>query len=207
MNKLKFIIACMTALTVTTAFSGCSDDSSSDTGTEVVYYDESSNSYVAPEDSEAAAKHNAVEQQGKINEKAVVAGCDITVNEVILLGERKPDERHVESSDLYAAEIEVKNNNAEPLEVAGMSDFQISIDGSDNILGFDPYTSAFAIKNYDDFELLDCTLEQGDSATGYITFAATTGWKEITISYIPLIENSNYDSIVYTLTPDMVETN
>ena len=207
MNKLKFIIACMAALTVTTAFSGCSDESSSDAGTEVVYYDESSNSYVAPQDSEAAAKHNAVEQQGKINEQAVVADCDVKVNEVILLGERKPDERYVESSDMYAVELEVKNNNAEPLEVSGIGDFQISIDGRDDIIGIDPYVSAYASKNFDDYEILDCILEPGDSATGHITFCATTGWKEITISYIPLIEDSNYDSIVYTLTPDMVETN
>ncbi|MBE6845133.1 MAG: DUF4352 domain-containing protein [Ruminococcus sp.] len=206
MKNLKYILSCLAAFAIAASFSGCSnDDSSSDNSGEVVYYDDSSNSYVAPEDSEAVARQNAVTAIGKINEPASAGECEIIAKDIVALGEREPNDVYNYSSDIFAVEVEVINNTTETVNISDISDFYISVDGGKETLAADPYVIAVAAKSIDNFVSLDGDVEPGKSISGYITFEAKTGWQEIVVSYMPLIENDNYDSVIYTITPDMVE--
>lgn len=206
MKNLKYIFSCLAALVIAASFSGCSnDDSSSDSSGEVVYYDDSSNSYVAPEDSEAVARKNAVTSIGKINEPASAGECEITAKNIIALGVRESNDVYDYSTDIFAVEVEVVNNTAETVNISDISDFYVSVDGGIETLAADPYIIAVATKSIDDFVSLSGDVEPGKSIKGYITFEAKSGWQEIVVSYMPLIENRNYDSVIYTITPDMVK--
>ncbi|MBQ8434799.1 MAG: DUF4352 domain-containing protein [Oscillospiraceae bacterium] len=204
MKNLKYILSCLAAFAIAASFSGCSnDDSSSDN--EVVYYDDSSNSYVAPEDSEAVARKNAVTSIGKVNEPASAGECEIVAKDIVALGQREPNDVYNYSSDIFAIEVEVINNTDETVNISDISDFYVSVDGGKETLAADSYTIAVAAKSIDNFITLGGDVEPGKSISGYITFEAKTGWKEIVVSYIPLIENDNYDSVIYTITPDMIK--
>lgn len=201
MKNLKYIIACMAALTITASFSGCSDDDSKNSsGSEVVYYDDN-NSYVEPGEAEAEAKANAVQIEGKLNEQVSVSVCELVVNDVTSIGVS-----HDDVSEMYAAKVSVTNNAKEAIDVSSIGDFTFVTDLSTEVFaGMDTYATSVAKKSIADFQLIDGQAEPGETVTGYITFTVEPNWNEMKISYTPRAEELNYDYVVYTITPDMVK--
>lgn len=204
MKNLKYIIAFMAALTITASFSGCSEDKDSSNSNEVVFYDESSNEYVAPEDVESAAKENAVTAAAEISKEIEVVGCSVTAKRIIPLGIRLKDDIYDYDADMYAVEIEFTNNTQETLRACAAEDFYISVDGSNEVIGMNLNADLTATKTIENYKTFDYEVAPGETVSGYVTFEAKTGWKEVKMSYIPLVENMNYDAVLYTITPDMI---
>ena len=203
MKKLKYIIAIMAAITITASFSGCDNDEKSDNSNNVVYYDEK-NEYVAPEDAEKKARENAVIETAELNQKAELSGRTLAAKKVVSLGVRPADAVYDYSADMLAIEIELTNNTEETLNISALNDFYISIDGAPEELGFSMQTTLAATKLIEDYQSFDFDVEPGQTVSGYVTLEAKTGWKEVKLSYTPLVEDMNFDAVVYTITPDMI---
>lgn len=208
MKNIKNIIALTAAVTMTAAFTvGCSDsDKNSSSGINVVYYDSSnSNSYATPKDANEEAKANAKNIEGNISEKTTLSGCEILVTKVVNIGERPADRLHGYDADMMVAKLEITNNNDDAVKVNSIGDFNISVDGSSEVIGLDLNTSIAAQQEVEDYKSFDCDIEPGGKAEGYINFEAKKGWKELIIRYTPHTAQKNYDSVSFKVTPDMVE--
>ena len=209
MKNIKNIIALIAAVTVTAAFTAGCSDSDKDSGTSginVVYYDSSnSNSYVTPQDEDSEAKANAKNIEGNISEKTTLSGCEITVTKVLNIGERPADSLHKYAADMMVAKLEITNNNEETISVNSIGDFNISVDGSNEVIGLDLNASVAAVQRVDDYQSFDCDIKPGEKAEGYINFEAKQDWKELVIRYTPHTSDKSYDSVSYKVTPDMVE--
>lgn len=203
MKKLKYIIAIMAAVTITASFGGCKNDKESGSDDNVVYYDEA-HKYVSPEDAEKAAREKAVTKPVEFNKQAELSGCTLTAKKVVPLGVRQADAVYDYSADMLAIEVELTNNTEETLNISALNDFYISIDGSPEEVGFSMQSVLAATDLIEDYQSFDFNVEAGQTVSGYITLEAKTGWKEIKLSYTPLIEDMNFDAVVYTITPDMV---
>ena len=205
MKKLKYVLCCFAALTIGMAFTGCSEESS-EKETEVIYYDDSSNVYEDPGKIDEIAKENAQTHQGNINEKISVDVCDITVSKGIYLGERPKDALHPYDADLLALKVEFTNNSDEELSVSSLGDFKILLDDADTDVSASLTAGSMAVKTIDDYVSFDFDgIASGETVSGYLTFEAEVGWEEIHIEYTPLSRNHNYDTVVYTVTQDMIE--
>ncbi|MGN0613980.1 MAG: DUF4352 domain-containing protein [Porcipelethomonas sp.] len=209
MKNTKYIIAVLSAVVISASFTGCSDtkDDSSESSSNIIYYNDS-NSYTDPQQDaidEANARANAVTVPGKINESASVGECVINARRAVSLGERRISAASDDMCEIITVELEVTNNTQETMHVSSLGDFSVSIDGANPIAGLDISACTVAAKTVDGFETFDFDIEPGNSASGYIAFSAASGWSNIEIKYTPLEDQGNYDSVVYTVTPDMVE--
>lgn len=202
MKKLKCLAIIIPLLTALSLFSGCSDKN--DNGS-VLYYDNNSNQYIAPDEKEQIARDNAQVVEGKMAEKATVGGFDVNLMKIVTVGKRMTDTVNESKSDLLAAEFEITNNNPETLKVSSMGDFEITIDGNKTVLGSDTYAAVSAAKTINDYAALDYSIETNQTVRGYICFAIDEGWKNIKITYIPQSNEISYDELYYNLTPDNVE--
>jgi len=203
MKNLKYIIAIMAAVTITASFGGCKNDEDSDTDNNVVYYDET-NKYVSPEDAEKVARENAVTEPVEFNQQAELSGCTLTAKKVVPLGVRPADAIYDYSADMLAIEVELTNNTEETLNISALNDFYVSVDDAPEELGHSMLTNLAATKIIEDYQAFDFDVEPGQTVSGYVTLEAKTGWKEVKLSYTPLVEDMNFDAVVYTITPDMV---
>ncbi len=208
MKNLKYILVALAAVTAMTSFVGCSDDKSktSDSKSDVVYYDNTENTYADPVEAEEHLKANAVISEGKMNEAVQVSGFSINVQEVDSLGIREPDGLRPFEAERIAVKLEITNNNSEAARISALRDIVINVDGTE-ISSIDQVISIYAANVIEGYSLLPNTLEAGQSASGYIAFEVTPEWKEMIISYDPITENNNYDAAEYKITPDMVKSN
>ena len=138
-----------------------------------------------------------------MNQEAEIVGCTAVAKQIIPLGSRKADVITQYDTDMYVVEIEFTNNTEEPVDINSMQDFEILVDGIE-VSGMDLNADLLAMKTIEGYQTLDFELAAGDTVTGYVAFSAKTGWKEIKMTYRPLIENMNYDALIYTITPDMI---
>lgn len=202
MKTLKYIIAVMAALTISASFVGCSGDEDSSSNN-VTFYDES-NEYVAPGEEKLKAMENAVTATAEMNQEAEIVGCTAVAKQVISLGSREADVITPYSTEMYAVEIEFTNNTEETIDINSMQDFEILVDGLE-VSGMDLNADLLAMKTIEGYKTLDFELAAGETTIGYVAFSAKTDWKEIKMTYRPLIENMNYDALIYTITPDMIQ--
>lgn len=202
MKNFKAIISFLAAAVMTVSFSGCSSTGGSSSTGEVVYYDNSENSYVAPEDAFNAAKENAVKTEGTLGTKADVNVCSVTVSNVVSLGMLQTDKGVKEG---IALKFEVTNNGVDYIDTTWSDNIKITVDGQSDIMEFDMLASGEASRKIEDYKILSSFIKNGETDDGYIAFSAKPGWKEMTISYTPLLENGIYDEITYKITSDMVQ--
>lgn len=208
-RNIKWVLAVLSAAALAVPFSGCSDDNNTTSNRSIVYYD-SQNSYVetAPSyNSEVQeAMDNASKTEGQVGGEAVVVNdCSVVVKKVVSLGIRPADDLHAEDGEMLAAEIEVSNNTSEVVTVSALGNAEVSVDGGSAVIGMDLNTSLRASKEIEDYCDLSYEAEPGQTVSGYITFSAPVGWKEITIAYTPGTGENEYDSAVYKFTPEQVE--
>ena len=121
------------------------------------------------------------------------------------IGERLADRLHGYDADMMVAKLEITNNNEEAITVNSIGDFNISVDGSSEVIGLDLNASVAAVQEVEDYKSFDCDIEPGGTAEGYINFEAKKGWQELIIRYTPHTAQRSYDSVSFKVTPDMVE--
>lgn len=203
MKNLKYIVSILTVAAIAASFSGCTDknEGSSASSGEVVYYDDE-NSYVSPEDSQAEAIKNAVVINAELNVKAEIGQSSITASKVVNLG--NVQDLNGDTKEGIAVKFEAVNNSENALNLTALGNMEVTVDG-DTVESADLTVLGIASKAISDFEVFDKTIAAGESTTGYVSFAANPGWKEIIITYKPFVKSGNYDTAIYKITPDMAE--
>lgn len=203
MKKSKPITFIGTALAIFMAFTGCSDETDNNTGS-VIYYDNSENSYVNPNDIEKIARENSSSLTGVIGETSTIGAFDINIKNILSVVERE-GAYYNGKVEVIAIEIELKNNSSDTLGTSGLGDFLINIDESYESDSMQ-VQSILALKDkVDNFSTLDSELETGQSVSGYLAFEAPKDWKNITLTYKPQSKELSYDQISFDITPEAVK--
>ncbi len=203
MKNLKYIVAILVAAIIAASFSGCTEKKET-TGqeNEVVYYDDE-NSYVNPEINRQEALKNAVAVDGEIGTEAKVNESTIKADKIVSIGEVQ--DLYGENKEGIAIKFEAVNNSEDHLQLTALGNIEILVDG--NLTeSSDMMVAGVAGKIIEDYEVFGKTVKTGEMASGYVAFAVKPGWKEMIISFKPFIKYGNYDSVIYRIAPDMVES-
>lgn len=193
------------ALAVLTSFSGCSDENDSGSNSNVVFYDDSSNSYVNPNEKDQIARDNSSSIKGTIGEVTSIGGFDINIKNIILVNECESSYLPDQMAEMLAIKIEITNNNTETLGASALADFKFSVDGDEYLEALQMQSSLIALKTIDDYEILNSDIEPGQTVIGYIAFEAVKDWKKIDLIYTPQSTELSYNEASFEITPDMVE--
>ncbi len=200
MKKFKYISGLLFAFVLYSSLIGCEDTSDGI----ITYYDDSSNVYINPNQKDQIAQDSAEYLTGKIAEKSSICGMNINIKKVFSIEEGSQNSMHPENSEIIIADIEVTNTTSKTVEVSAMSNFEISIDGSEPMPGMDLNTTLSAKQAISDYVDLNAKAEPNQTVSGYISFEVPENWESVVIKYFPKIEKVSYDEISYTITPDLL---
>ncbi len=203
MKNLKYIVSILAAAAIAASFSGCSNKkTASSSENEVVYYDEE-NSYVNPEINRQEALKNAEAVDGEIGVEAQVDQSTVKADKIVSIGEVQ--DLYGATKEGIAVRFEAVNKSEKPLQLSALGNIEVLVDG--NLTeSSDMMVSSVAGKMIEGYEVFGKTLKTDESASGYVAFAVEPGWKEMIISFKPFIKIGNYDSVIYRITPDMIES-
>ncbi len=187
MKKYKLIPLLLAAAMTFTAAVGCSDESSSSDGSEVISHD--SNAVIATNGKLEGIAENEVSAAPKeeTNENDTV----FTLNRIVDSGNVDEDGKRF----LYL-DVTIQNNTATEYEMSALNNFYLLMnDGSE--LHFDIRTQLYGIKNVENYSNNPFTIPKSGAFSGIVGgFLVDDGVKDFTVCFFPTLDVGSDKSTV-----------